>query len=76
MKHLRKDYHGLTVQQAIHDLEATLMSVSSPITLTIITGRGKIRDEIVNYLDMSDIRWYSPDTSDGYFMLYLNGDEK
>lgn len=50
------DYHGMTVNQALVDLENRI-TTSIPCELVLITGRGKIREALIQYLDRTEIEW-------------------
>lgn len=67
------DYHGYTVNQALTDFEQLIRNNTS-MTIKTITGKGKIRDEIIKFLQRNDIEWIFHDTSKGCILVYL-GDE-
>jgi len=51
-----RDYHGLTVDQAIADLENSL-ALDDTMALELIVGHGKIKDAVLAYLDRNEIEW-------------------
>lgn len=51
-----KDYHGLTVDQAIADLEEAIATDDSMV-LEIILGHGRIRIAVIDWLNENNIEW-------------------
>ena len=76
MKKLIKDYHGFTVDDALRDVEDILYTADPEEfnLIKLITGRGKIHDAVVDYLDYSEVEWMHEGNNDGVVIVQLPED--
>jgi len=66
-----RDYHGLTVDQAIADLENAL-AIEDAMVLELIVGHGKIKDAVLAYLDRNEVEWeFKNSWNDGCVRIWL-----
>ena len=72
---IHKDYHGLTVQEALDDFSSLLMKhdYKTPMVAEVITGHGKIKDALVKYLGEVEpglnITWAVPMFNSGLIIV-------
>ena len=58
---IKKDFHGYRVEQAIREVEDLVYrKITRDVQdIELVTGHGKIRDAIVDFLDAEGIEWIS-----------------
>jgi hypothetical protein len=77
MKTRKLDLHGYTVLSAIKAVEDFIMSsqaINDYLHLHIITGRGKIKEALVEYLDAENYEYFVPLRNDGMIILEIPED--
>lgn len=60
---LSRDYHGLTCEDVLEDIDALFFKELDPYkdyTIEIITGTGKIKNFVKKFLDHYEIKYYTP----------------
>lgn len=72
MKQVVLDYHGFTSNQAVSDLESKIFQYTEDhIEFTIITGHGRIRAAIIEFLNYYNLSWEFGLNNEGCIKLYL-----
>ncbi len=71
------DYHGFTVEEALRDFEKIVWSLEAidGLNLQVITGYGKIRDAIINFLNKYSIKWHYLLGNKGCLIVIINENE-
>jgi len=76
---MKFDFHGYTCESAIDTLDKHIDNYIAygiqDKVCTVITGRGKIRNQVIQYLDDSRIGWSYKMGNDGVILVYLTQEE-
>jgi len=71
---IEKDFHGLRLEQASAHMDSLLFQVlktRKSHKLTLITGHGKIRSEVIDTLQEYEISWTFDNNNKGCIIAYI-----